>query len=355
MNSTQPKPRILILHDPSVEHPYSELVMKGFSKECGYSVRCASDKGEAFREIMDGQTRVDIVISLLELRQREKILPGTFYAVPFFEEVMKPSYENPSFIFCPPVDTEGFDELTKCLNICDFDYINPFPAATEAIVTYLKAKVQRILESKKSREQMLEIGFRNDEDVTVMFADIAGYSKASNQPGILAIKLNEVLVLATEIIADRYHGFVERYVGDQIKAIFDKFRDNRTPVDTLASALRAARDIRQTLLEKKILFQRINSDEGSAALMNIGICYGPASSALFGLRRPKQQSTIGDVVITASRLQTVAKNGQILLDKRSYEQFKNELVKTRRLENCVDWEDGRETIKGEDFEFKIVE
>jgi class 3 adenylate cyclase len=143
-------------------------------------------------------------------------------------------------------------------------------------------------------------------------------------------------------------------------AIFDTspLGKNPSPFETLQAALRAAREIRQSLISDPILFLRRDEDgsqKESQAVLNIGICHGTVSSAVFGPRRPKQQSIIGKVVNTASRLETAAENGQILLDMKSFNQHKNELRKTQGFMSCVDWERGQKTIKGEEFEFVIVE
>jgi adenylate cyclase len=134
--------------------------------------------------------------------------------------------------------------------------------------------------------------------VTVFFSDIAGFSALSETmtPADLVALMNEYLSEMTDII-EAHGGFVDKYVGDAIIAIFGAPVDD---VDHAASAVRAALAC-QTRLES--LNRTGAAFAGRALAQRIGLNAGEALIGNIGSRRRFNYTAMGDAVNLASRLE----------------------------------------------------
>ena len=95
--------------------------------------------------------------------------------------------------------------------------------------------INRMLSSNK----LPELGGETRE-VTVFFSDIEGFSKIAEHmsPDGLTALMNEYLSAMTDII-ERHGGYVDKYIGDSIVAVFGAPADDP---DHAANAARAALD-----------------------------------------------------------------------------------------------------------------
>jgi class 3 adenylate cyclase/tetratricopeptide (TPR) repeat protein len=139
--------------------------------------------------------------------------------------------------------------------------------------------------------------------VTVLFADLVGYTTLAETRDPEQVKnLVDTCFerLAADIVA--HGGRVDKIVGDAIMALFG------APVaheDDAERAVRAGLAMQQTLLDWSIPLA------GGAIRMRVGINSG---EVLVGaLRAGGDYTAMGDVVNTASRLQTIAEPGQVLV------------------------------------------
>jgi class 3 adenylate cyclase len=134
--------------------------------------------------------------------------------------------------------------------------------------------------------------------VTVYFSDIADFSSFSEKiaPSELVAAMNEYFSAMTDII-EACGGFVDKYIGDAIVAVFGAPLDDP---DHAANAVRAALrcaarlgelDSGATALQGRALRQRIGLNSGEALVGNIGS------------RRRFNYTVMGDMVNLASRLE----------------------------------------------------
>jgi adenylate cyclase len=139
-------------------------------------------------------------------------------------------------------------------------------------------------------------------DVTVFFSDIAGFSSISESltPTHLVALMNEYFSTMTDTIQD-HGGFVDKYIGDAIVAVFGAPLDDQGhATSAVLAALRCCErlsELNQTLatLRGRTLEHRIGLDSGGVLVGNIG--------------SPKRfnYTVMGDAVNLASRLQNVNK------------------------------------------------
>ena len=153
--------------------------------------------------------------------------------------------------------------------------------------------INRMLSSNK----LPELGGET-RDVTVFFSDIEGFSLIAEKmsPDSLMELMNEYLSAMTDVI-EGHGGYVDKYIGDSIVAVFGAPADDP---DHAANASRAALDCCARLAElnaSSALFQECKLAQ------RIGINSGEALVGNFGSRRRFNYSVMSDAVNLASRLE----------------------------------------------------
>ncbi len=143
--------------------------------------------------------------------------------------------------------------------------------------------------------------------VTILFADLVGFTARSDgtDPEVVREFLAAYFELARETI-ERYGGLVEKFIGDAVMAVWG------TPVaqeDDPERAVRAA-------LELVDAVRRLGRERGDEALaLRTAVLTGEAAVAVGAVG---QGLVAGDLVNTASRLQSVAPPGSVLVGEATY-------------------------------------
>ena len=153
--------------------------------------------------------------------------------------------------------------------------------------------INRMLSSNK----LPELGGET-RDVTVFFSDIEGFSLIAEKmsPDSLMELMNEYLSAMTDVI-EGHGGYVDKYIGDSIVAVFGAPADDP---DHAANAARAALDCCAQLSElnaSSALFRECKLAQ------RIGINSGEALVGNFGSQRRFNYSVMSDAVNLASRLE----------------------------------------------------
>ena len=153
--------------------------------------------------------------------------------------------------------------------------------------------VNRMLTSSK----LPELGGETRE-VTVFFSDLQGFSKIAEQitPESLTALMNDYLSAMTDII-ESHNGYVDKYIGDSIVAVFGAPANDG---DHAANAARAALDCCARLAE---LNRDAAAFQDHPLAQRIGINTGEAVVGNLGSRRRFNYSVMGDTVNLASRLE----------------------------------------------------
>lgn len=134
--------------------------------------------------------------------------------------------------------------------------------------------------------------------ITAFFSDVAGFSKLSENrtPNELVTLMNEYLTAMTDIV-EEHGGFVDKYIGDAIVAVFGAPLDDEAHA---VSAVRAALACHHRLDE----LNRTDALFGSCKLDHrIGLNSGEALVGNIGSRRRFNYTVMGDTVNVASRLE----------------------------------------------------
>jgi adenylate cyclase len=157
-----------------------------------------------------------------------------------------------------------------------------------------------------------------EQDVTVMFADLRGFTKLSE--GRLSFDvvflLNQFLGRMGEAIEDS-GGYVDKFMGDGIMAIFGM---DEPAAEGAAKAVRAARAMGGVL---DALNQSLREELAQPLEIGIGIHAGPAILGRIGaashIEAASRITALGETVNTASRLESLTKElgVQIVVSKRA--------------------------------------
>ena len=219
----------------------------------------------------------------------------------------------------------AFDFVTKPVNFEDLEltmektitHVQQLRETMKAIKenNILKMYVdETVLNFMASREFESTLMVNETVNATVAFIDICSFTTISENesPDIVVKLLNKYFdVMVKEIIAQG--GYIDKFMGDAVMAVFrgDYHLDR---------AMDACLAVRKTVNE-------LPNESGNIFFtpkVSIGINSGEMISGNIGSANLKRldYTVIGDVVNVAQRLQTIAKEGQIIINASSYEKVK---------------------------------
>jgi class 3 adenylate cyclase/tetratricopeptide (TPR) repeat protein len=144
--------------------------------------------------------------------------------------------------------------------------------------------------------------------VTVLFADIVGYTSISERLDHESVKaLTDRCLKRLSLEVERYGGYVDQYLGDSIMAVFG------APVahdNDAERAVRAAHAMHSAIAE---LGRSFGEQLGLDLSLHIGVNTGDTLAGLIG----PEYTVVGDAVNVAARLQGAAPAGRTLVGDRT--------------------------------------
>ena len=153
-----------------------------------------------------------------------------------------------------------------------------------------------------------------NQTVTVLFADIRGFTTlAENEkPEKVVSLLNRYFSLMSEIIFD-HGGTLDKYIGDGLMAIFG------APTASEEDALNAVKAA--VTMQKRLgkLNEELRAEGYSHISVGIGLHTGEALIGYIGSDKRSEYTAIGDTVNLASRLESNAAGGQVLMSEATAE------------------------------------
>ncbi|MCT7969777.1 HAMP domain-containing protein [Laspinema sp. D1] len=151
-------------------------------------------------------------------------------------------------------------------------------------------------------------------EVTVLFADIVGFTQLSAQ-----IEAAELVQLLNNIFS-RFDRALERYQLEKIKTIGDCYMVVAgMPVPSENSAVAIA----EMALEMQEEIARFNAEFHQSLKMRMGIHTGPVVAGVIGIKK-FIYDLWGDTVNTASRMESHGIPGQIQVSRATYDCLKNQ-------------------------------
>jgi class 3 adenylate cyclase len=170
----------------------------------------------------------------------------------------------------------------------------------------------RLAERLAEEPSLATLGGR-DTDVTVVFADLAGFTSYSEgRPAADVIEmLNAYWEAVVPLVVGREGGLIERFAGDAIMVVFNALDDQQ---DHPRRAARAAVGMRDAA-------ERVGDARPDWPRFRIGLSTGRAAIGNVGAGDQRSFAAIGDTTNVAARLQAAATPGRILMSATTRERL----------------------------------
>jgi adenylate cyclase len=146
-----------------------------------------------------------------------------------------------------------------------------------------------------------------ETEATALFCDLSGYTAMSAQmsPRAVIELLNHYFPVMADIVF-RHEGTLEKYIGDALLAVWGA---PFAHADDPERAVRAAID-----MQRAVQGLTTGGKLPAGLAVHIGINSGVVAAGNIGSRQYLQYATIGDATNVASRICSVAAEGEILAD-----------------------------------------
>jgi len=206
-----------------------------------------------------------------------------------------------------PEDTfcgECGHQLTKPKEAPPIDYSQPKSYTPKSLA-------DKILTTRSSIEGERKL-------VTVLFADVANYTSMSEK--LDPEEVHQIVDGCFRILMDdihKYEGAITQFTGDGVMALFG------APIaheDHAQRACYAALSIQKALMGYS---EKLRKERGIDFKMRIGLNSGPVVVGSIGNDLRMDYTAIGDTINLASRMETMAKPGTVLLSGHTYKLAKD--------------------------------
>ncbi len=170
------------------------------------------------------------------------------------------------------------------------------------------------------REEKGEVRLGGERrNVTVFFSDIRGFTAFSErvEPEVVIDLLNKYLSKQAAIVT-KYNGVVDKYVGDEVIAIFEG-------EDMVDQAVLCAVEIQREISD----LNRANTED---IRVGIGINTGMAIVGNVGSEVRMDHTVLGNNMNLGARLCSIAQPGQIIISESSWRLLKTKSVRTKTLD-----------------------
>lgn len=197
-----------------------------------------------------------------------------------------------------------------------------------------------IVDKIMAEEKAVELGGQRAR-VSTLFCDIRGFTNTAERitPVELVALLNEYFTAMTEIIF-QYQGTLDKYVGDEIMAIFG------APVSIDNDAL-AAVSAAVAIQALNAELNEVRQQQGRTVIqLGIGIDSGEVTAGYFGSPMRMEYTVMGDRVNTASRFCGLAEAGQVIVGEETWRSIEGK-VEGRHI--------GSVRLKGKELEVNAYE
>ncbi|MDX8397649.1 MAG: adenylate/guanylate cyclase domain-containing protein [Mariprofundaceae bacterium] len=175
--------------------------------------------------------------------------------------------------------------------------------------------------------------------ITTLFADIRGFTSfnESHDPVLVMATINEYLHAMLQPVLDG-QGMVDKIIGDGVMAVFGIIPSEEAYEEL---AMQAAKKIQHAISE-------LNQKRASRGLVQLGIGVGIASGeavlGVLGNRDRRTFTVIGRHVNLASRLESQALAGEIILDQATYQSLTSPSANSKLRQQQLKGIDGKTTM-----------
>jgi adenylate cyclase len=168
-----------------------------------------------------------------------------------------------------------------------------------------------------SPEQLRLGGSRRE--ITVLFTDIRNFTPFAEKldPEHLIEVLNQYLSIGADAVLAQ-DGTLDKFNGDQVMGVFNA--PNDLPDHTYRAVCAAL------AMQQAVAAHSQHMPENERLGVGAGINTGMAVVGRIGTEQKMDYTAVGDVVNYCSRLQGLARGGQVLLSQAAYEHVKDRVI-----------------------------
>jgi adenylate cyclase len=252
----------------------------------------------------------------------------------------------------PPLITQGdqeikdiadhFNAVYKKLNQANMDIKNQsiqlMIYAKDISLAHKKTKKEEALRNRLSRyvgENLVKKVLHSKNGVlienerkllTVLFADIRSFTTIVEglETEEVVFMLNQFFDIMVNIIF-KYHGILDKFVGDQLMAIFGLIPSKHEHSYNAIHAALEMQNATEDLMKKRAEENRKTFEIG------IGINTGNAIVGNLGSENRLDYTAIGNSVNVAAKLQKIAKGGTIIIGEQTYHQIQSNFHMEKRV------------------------
>ncbi len=206
----------------------------------------------------------------------------------------------------------------------------------------LRNKIQEIMIRKRLRQFISDQIYQQiksnpgimepkRQTATILFTDIRGFTEMSHNmpPEEIAAFLNDEYFRPFGEIAYRHNGTVDKHIGDSVMVVYG------APIsydDDILRAIESAIEMQETALANS---RKLHKKNGFRLNIGIGISTGEVVTGVFGSLRKKEYTAFGMPVNIASRLEKLARVGEILVSETTYKEVSNRFLAEKVAPNVA--------------------
>lgn len=217
----------------------------------------------------------------------------------------------------------GNGDFTAKVPIRTNDEIGELGKKINKMTQGLKERFELSKYVSKSTDKFIRNGESNQsnaekKNLTILFSDIRGFTSFSenHSPDFVIKQLNSLLELQAHII-EQFDGDIDKFVGDEIMAIF------KDPLTAVRCAIKMVSEVAK--------YNKLNQTD---QFIGIGINTGEVVTGNIGSEKRLEYAVIGDTVNLAARLCSLAKKSMVIISESSYNIVK-EKIEVKKIKNQI--------------------
>jgi adenylate cyclase len=190
-----------------------------------------------------------------------------------------------------------------------------------------------VVDRMTTRSDMIRTGGREMVG-TIIFADIRGFTKLSEKSNPMEVVnlLNDYFERLVKIVF-KYDGVVDKYIGDELMAVFGTIEEEPDPeYRAVAAGIEFQTAISQMNRERQLQHKE-------PIAIGVGINTGVLLAGFIGSSQRLEYTCIGDTVNTSSRICGLAEGESVLIGESTYEKVRD-FIECQQI--------GSKQVKGKD-------
>ncbi len=295
-------------------HELHHIFYRWFSLILSEKLYLTSHKAKLYEETQKSleQRHDDLEVSHHEIAQKNIELEARIVELKAANDIINQAYDDLRNTKVELVETKKVAEMTN---------------------TFQKFVPEQFLQRMYQGMESIEVGKAETDFISVLFTDIRNFTTFSEtlSPQEVFNFLNAYLTRMSVPIHG-YGGFIDKFIGDAIMAIFNQPEPEGSDAEEAQSATMAALDMQATLIE----YNEHRHRTGYAPISTgIGIHSGPVIMGTVGSDRRMDFTVIGDTVNLASRLESLSKfyGVSIVISQHTFALLKDtSMMKWRELD-----------------------